>query len=394
MDILVKNNENPDKKFHCQKCDYYARDLYDLTKHFSTRKHENPEKTMEKTIKTMKKNSGKKYADDCDHKACGDKFYEHYISTRIPRNPEKTMEKLGTKYTCDLCDFHTNLRGNYANHLSSKKHNVRVSNAENPSTGNHTSNRPPDNTVTPTDTTSNMTIDKEIFYTLLKQNQEFKELIIEQNHELSNRFIEQSNAIMELAKKEPTIVNHTTNNTNTINNNQKFNLNIFLYEKCKDALNLTEFINSLEIGMEQLEYMGEYGYVNAISKVIVDKLNEMDVYKRPIHCTDIKRDTLYVKENDQWMKDTDNKKLVRKLIDNVGTGHNKMLCVWQDKNPKCLISDTFLCKLWFKLTKECINTGPQGVRNDNEIIKNIANAVYLDRGKNIMSRSPMDMISM
>jgi hypothetical protein len=193
---------------------------------------------------------------------------------------------------------------------------------------------------------------------------------------------------MELAKKEPIIVNNNTTNTmNTINNNQKFNMNIFLYEKCKDALNLTEFINSLEIGMEQLEYMGEYGYVNAISKVIVDKLNEMDVYKRPIHCTDIKRDTLYVKENDQWMKDTDNKKLVRRLIDKVGTGHNKMLCIWQDTHPKCSISDTSLCKLWFKLTKECINTGPQGVCNDNEIIKNIANAVYLDRGKNIVTRS-------
>jgi 2-hydroxy-3-keto-5-methylthiopentenyl-1-phosphate phosphatase len=233
-----------------------------------------------------------------------------------------------------------------------------------------------------TDASNNSSVDKELIFTLLKQNQEFKELIIEQNKELSNRFIEQSNAIMELAKKETNIVTN-----NTINNNQKFNLNLFLYEKCKDALNLTEFINSLEIGMEQLEYMGEYGYVNAISKVIIDKLNEMDVYKRPIHCTDIKRDTIYVKENDQWMKDTDDNKFVRKLIDKVGTGHNKMLCVWQDINPKCVISDTFLCKLWFKLTKECINTGAQGVRNDNEIIKNIANAVYLDRGRNILSKS-------
>ena len=158
---------------------------------------------------------------------------------------------------------------------------------------------------------------------LIKQNQEFKELILEQNKQ-----------IVELAQKP------TTTNNHTINHNQKFNLNVFLNEQCKDAINMSDFLENMELNMEDLTETGRLGYVNGISRILVNKLRELDTYKRPLHCTDLKRETLYIKENDEWSRENDSKEALKGLVNKVANKNCKNIEQWRDEHPEYQIVDS------------------------------------------------------
>jgi len=137
--------------------------------------------------------------------------------------------------------------------------------------------------------------DSELIIELLKQNQELQKQLIEAV-KVSGQHIE--------------------NQTN-INNNQKFNLNFFLNEQCKDAINMSDFIENMELDIEDLTETGRLGYVGGISRILINKLQELDIYKRPLHCTDMKRETLYIKENDEWSKENNSKDKMSSLIGKV-----------------------------------------------------------------------------
>ena len=118
---------------------------------------------------------------------------------------------------------------------------------------------------------------------------------------------------------------HTTHN--------HFNLNIFLNEKCKYAQNIDEFVNNIQVGLEDLENMGRFGYVEGISKIIIKHLNALDIYTRPIHCTDLKRETIYIKYENAWNKENENKTQIKKAIEKIANQNIKMIPVWHEKNP-------------------------------------------------------------
>ena len=156
---------------------------------------------------------------------------------------------------------------------------------------------------------------------LIKQNQEFKELIVEQNKQ-----------IVELAQK-PT----TTNNTI---NNQKFNLNFFLNEQCKDAINMSDFLEDMTLDLEDLVETGRLGYVGGISRILVNKLQELDIYKRPLHCTDLKRETLYIRDNDEWSKEDNSKQKMNELVNKVANKNCKIMNQWTEIHPDYTEMDT------------------------------------------------------
>ena len=157
---------------------------------------------------------------------------------------------------------------------------------------------------------------------LIKQNQEFKELIVEQNKQL-----------VELAQK-PT----TTNNT--INNNQKFNLQFFLNEQCKDAINMSEFLENMTLDLEDLTETGRLGYVGGISRILINKLQELDIYKRPLHCTDMKRETLYIRDNNEWSKEDNSKQKMNELVNKVANKNCKIMNQWTEHHPDYTEMDT------------------------------------------------------
>lgn len=205
---------------------------------------------------------------------------------------------------------------------------------------------------------------------IMKQNELIQTMMLE-NKELKN-------AIIELVTKVGN--NNTVNNNNTITNNS-FNLNVFLNETCKDAININDFIKNIEIQLKEIENIGNNGYVSGITDIIVSRLKQLDVTKRPVHCTDLKRETLYIKDEDTWNKDTDDNTKMRNVVTTVAKKSYKIIPKWRQENPECQDPEnekyTF-CINMMRNTLGELDDSHQS-RIDDKIIKNVAKLVVVDK---------------
>jgi hypothetical protein len=215
-------------------------------------------------------------------------------------------------------------------------------------------------------------IDKEFFGK--KITPELIIQLIEQNKELQQTLIEQNKTIVELASKSG---DHYINNT-TNNNNKTFNLQLFLNETCKDAINLTDFINQMQISVDDLEETGRLGYVEGISKVFLKNLTDIDLTIRPIHCNDSKRETIYIKDQDQWHNDSkelpENQKL-KKAIKQIAHKNICMIPEWKKKYPDCVFAESRKSDLYNHIVYESMD---HNEFNSEKIIKKIAKEVVID----------------
>jgi hypothetical protein len=209
-------------------------------------------------------------------------------------------------------------------------------------------------------------ISSEIIMDLIKQNQEFKELLIDQNKQM-----------MEMTKN--VTHNITNNNNQTIHN--KFNLNVFLNEKCKDALNISDFINSLQISMNDVEQVGVCGFVEGISKIFINGLKQLDVYKRPIHCSDLKREVMHLKENNVWEKEDDDKPKLIQAIKTIADKNIKTIPEWKMLNPECRDSESKRSDQYLKIMGQALGACDKVKDNKNyqKIIKRVAKEVIIDK---------------
>jgi hypothetical protein len=205
---------------------------------------------------------------------------------------------------------------------------------------------------------------------IIKQNQEFKEMIIEQ----AKKTIDLQSQIKELIKQPSTIT--TTNTNTTINNNNRFNLNVFLNEKCKDAMNITDFVDSLELTLQDLEKTAELGYVKGLTNIIVNGLNQLDICKRPIHCSDIRRETLYIKDNNIWEKENEEKKKITRAIKHISIKNAKQVGEWTKGNKGYDISTNKKSDKYLKIVSEANGGEPEEI---NKIISNISSKVIIDK---------------
>jgi hypothetical protein len=205
---------------------------------------------------------------------------------------------------------------------------------------------------------------------LLKQNQEFKQLMIEQHTEnmlLHKELINKVNT--------NTVVNNTTNH-----NNQKFNLNFFLNDTCKDAMSITDFLRNLNVHIDELEYIGNHGYVNGMTKMIMDRLKDMDITKRPIHCTDIKRETMYIKDDAGWSKDTDELTKLRRILSRISMNNYRTVPVWRTAHPDCEVMETRTYEFCYKMMKEILgDVEEEQIKLDNKIIKTMAKELFVQK---------------
>jgi hypothetical protein len=197
--------------------------------------------------------------------------------------------------------------------------------------------------------------------------------LLQQNSELQKSLIEMS--------KEKSINN--SNNTNNINNshNKTFNLQFFLNETCKDALNITDFVSSIKPTLEQLEYTGRQGYIAGVSNIIINKLNTLKECIRPIHCCDHKREILYVKDNDRWEKEDNEKPIITNAIKMIANENIKNIKDWRDAHPNCTDSDSQKNNLYLKIVSNsmCGLDKEETNKNMNKIISNIAKEVIIDK---------------
>jgi hypothetical protein len=197
-----------------------------------------------------------------------------------------------------------------------------------------------------------------------------KELIIsllQQNSQLQNQ-------IIELCKTTNTTM-ITNNNVNS--NNKTFNLNVFLNETCKDAMNIMDFVDSIKLQLSDLENFGKIGYVEGISNIIINNLKAMEVHKRPVHCSDSKREVMYIKDDNKWEKDNEEKTKLRKLIKRIAHKNTRLLPQYKEEHPDC---DTKFSEQYNKLIIEAMGgLGDNIKEKEDKIIHRIAKEVTIDK---------------
>jgi hypothetical protein len=285
-------------------------------------------------------------------------------------------QNLSKKYCCENCDYYTERKSNLINHLGSAKHqNIVIGNNFKQKLSKKTYIC--DNCKNEYKTSSGLWKHKN--NCKINENTEMKittDLVIkliEQNKELQQTLIEQNKTMMGLAEK-------AGNNIN-FNNNKTFNLNVFLNETCKDAINLTDFVNQIQVSISDLEETGKLGYAEGISKVFIKNLNDIDYNMRPIHCSDSKRETLYIKDDNQWTKDDEQKTTITKAIKQVAHKNIKQISEWQKQNPEYSDPDSKQNDKYMKIILNSMSgsTEHEQKTNLNKIISKVAKEVAINK---------------
>jgi hypothetical protein len=246
---------------------------------------------------------------------------------------------MSNEFECKKCDYICNSQSLWRQHLNTRKHNKHSDEIEKNvcACGSIYKTRSGlwkhEKKCVPPKIDTNIDY-KELVNQLLTDNRELRNFIIEQSKitaDTMNKVIEHNTDIMNKAidNNKPTVINQTNTQNN---NNQKFNIHMYLNEECKNAMNFSDFIKSIEVSREDLENNAQLGFVSGVSKILIESLKQLGQTERPIHCTDVKRETMYIKDEDKWSKEEDNSKL-NKAIQEVTRKSMGTLMNWKDENP-------------------------------------------------------------
>ena len=294
----------------------------------------------------------------------------------------KKLKKNLPRFFCNVCDFECYMKCDWDRHISRPKHLFNVGGNDldekklkktyncdcgkifNSTSGlwKHKKKCIEDiesENIISNEQIENKIADKELINYLIKENQEFK------------------NLILEIVKKD-TMTN--CNNTNTINNNKTFNLQFFLNETCKDAMNIMDFVDSIKLQLSDLEKVGEIGYVEGISNIITTNLKALDVTQRPIHCTDKKREVVYIKDENKWEKEDENKKKLRRAIKKVASKNQRLILKFQEAHPDCGKASSRYSDQFNKIIVESMGgSGDNDIEKEDKIIRKISSVTTIDK---------------
>jgi hypothetical protein len=338
------------QKYYCEICDYKTAKKTDFERHCSTRKHilgvnGNILETHSITSKTSK-NTQLNYSE-------GRIFSKPKNEVKPHKKNEKNDKKTKT-HQCIYC------KKSYTTRSGVWKHQRVCLVSVNQSGGG--------------DENTNVVVE------LLKDNNDFKHLIIEQTQQI--RQIQEDNHQLQsqlLIAMNDGRMGNTTHITN--HNNQKFNLNFFLNEQCKDAMNIGDFIDSLDLEPCDIAETGRLGYVEGISRIFINKLNELDMYSRPLHCTDLKRETLYIKEDNKWEKDNEQKEKLKSIVSQIAEKNYQQIPLWQSENPSHIVTDTPECELFMDIACNSLGGGSSEESNrfNQRIMRNVLKEITLSK---------------
>jgi len=303
----------------------------------------------------------------------------------------KKGKKEQKEYYCEYCDFNCCKKYNWERHISTSKHKQEINGHDLGAKGatletyEHVCNYCNQKYKTNSGLWKHIkkciqTNKTKMIIDIIKDDKNVQDFLMEQNKQLieqlanqNKQLIEQNNKLIELSQ------GNTIGTMNNINSNNKFNINVFLNETCKDAINLTDFVNQITLSLEDLEETSKVGYAEGISNVFIRNLKDIDYKERPIHCNDFKREVLYIKDDNQWVKD--NKDKLTNAIKVVANKNIKQIPNWQKanpdyNNPKSKQNDKYmklLCEVMSGSSKE------EQKKNYNKIIKNISKEVMIDK---------------
>ena len=395
--IPKKTPKNPDFSqdlYTCDFCDYTTSNKQYYDEHILTRNHE---KSIKSSVKTPKKPHIQNiqqnfYCEFCDYTTIHKQNYDKHLLTRkheksiksikssiksINEN-EKTIKNPKQNFTCKMCNFITSNKKDYKKHLNTQKHQNNMANLYED-----------DNILTKTHTcylckrsfNSNTSLWRHT-KTCSKDEINIKDkdalvmYVLKQNSELQNKIIDMTSNNINNSNNINTINNHSNNTTNNA-----FNLNFFLNETCKNAMNITDFVSNIKMELEDLEHTGRKGYIEGISNIILKNLNTLEQNMRPLHCSDVKREILYIKDNDEWTKETKDKPILTKTIKNIANENIKQISKWKDKYPDCINSNSRKNDFYLKIVSNSMNglTKEESDKNINKIIKNIAKEAVIEK---------------
>jgi len=291
-------------------------------------------------------------------------------------------------YFCKKCDYNTSRKSSYIKHISTRKHQK--------TTQNNAKVAKSCETPYMCDHCEKIFSDRAGLWRHkkkceIKDNQE--QIILSNGFNSSPELVtlitelvksnnELQHSILEICKNGT--MNNSNNTTNINSNNKSFNLQFFLNETCKDAMNIMDFVDSIQLQLTDLEKVGEIGYVEGISNIIVKNLNALDVTKRPIHCTDKKREVLYVKDEDKWEKEDKENNKVRKVIKRVSRKNSSLLKIYREKYPDYNKGESKMADQYNKLIIEAMGgKGDNDIEKENKIIKNISKVVSIEKPNEI-----------
>ena len=278
------------------------------------------------------------------------------------KNPDKSFH-------CESCNFICKKGSDWNRHISTDKHrktidggfiNKKKHSCECGKEYSHLS------TLCKHRKNCNKQSSNDIIMEIIKQNNDIQK----QNQELQNKLI------------EITQTPHVTNNIQNVQNVQNnFNLNMFLNEQCKDAISITDFIDSLRLEVSDLEATGKLGYVLGISRIFINKLKELDVHERPLHCTDIKRETVYIKDKDVWEKESNEKSTLKQVVKKIARKNLQQLPAWQEQNPDFKTLDTPENNEYMKISLSALGSysREEEEKDINKIMKNVLKEVVIEK---------------
>jgi len=281
-------------------------------------------------------------------------------------------QKYAKKYCCKYCDFNASKKNDYERHLSTQKHknNISTTDDNEKHAKKHTCNYCEKEYNDRAGLWWHKQKCQEIICDIQKDDLADKDLIM--------MLVKQNSELLEVIKNG---THNTTNSNNTITN-KTFNLQFFLNETCKDAMNIMDFVDSIKLQLSDLENVGKLGYVEGISNIITSNLKALDVAQRPIHCADQKREVLYIKDENKWEKEDEAKKKIKKAINRVVSKNQRLLPKFKEAHPDCITAASRYSDQYNKLIIEAMGgRGDNDAEKEAKIIRNITTVTTIDKDK-------------
>lgn len=284
----------------------------------------------------------------CDYECSKNYCWKQHLTTAKHLKANKMLIEANKKYACEKCLAQFTHQSSFCRHKKKCNNSLlkknMLENMPNNDEFNHDIS------------------DKDLLMMIVKQNSELINVIKNVNHNT---------------------VKNSNNNNISNNNNKTFNLQFFLNETCKDAINISDFVSSIKPQLADLEATGRMGYVEGVSNIILNNLNTMDTHERPIHCSDQKREILYIKDNDKWTKEEEDKPILTKAIKTIANENIKNIYKWRQENPDCTDSDSKKNNTYLKIVSNAMSgsTVEESNKNINKIISNVAKKVLINKNK-------------
>jgi hypothetical protein len=306
------------------------------------------------------------YCKTCDYKCFKKQFWIQHINTQKHKSASGNGVAKNGNILETTCKFKCDCGKHYEDRTGLWKHKKKCILKNSDSNIDTELN----NSYTELNSNDNNNNNDELIQYLINENKEFKNLILE---------------VCKNVQGTNNINNMNNNNvTHTNSHNKSFNLQFFLNETCKDAMNMSDFIDSVKLQLSDLESVGKLGFVDGISNIIIKNLEALDVVKRPVHCSDSKRETMYIKEHDKWEKDDTEMKQMKELVRTVRDKNISLIATWRDLYPECVKSNSKKTSQFNQICMEAFGGetgGEKGTKQEKEdkIISRIAKSVVIDK---------------